>query len=441
MHGTHTSSVKLTIFTVVLAVFALFVVSVRAANYDLSGDGVIGWTDLEMFCDQWLGGPCVAADWCQGTDFDQSGQVDTADYTLLARYWLVVLPVAPKASNPIPGNGKEARGGNLILRWKPGDSVQQTNGHIVYLGTSFSDVSTATTASAAYKGICDVNNYTPTGLVGNTTYYWRIDEVNTSMPDSPWKGDVWSFTFKTTKLLYCFLLAGQSNATGCGDSASIPAPYNAIQNGVKIYITGQSAWAPGWNSLQPNMGAAWGAFGPEVSFGYDMDHAISDANIAIIKTAYTDTALYDRWKARSGDMYNLLVNTVHTALAALDPTKYEPRICGMIWMQGESDTFTSTRANAYKANLKQFIDCLRADLPAPNMPFIIAQIANHYPFPYYTTVANAQQNVGDTYPYCKWFVTNDLTTIPGNDGHYDAQGQIALGQRFAQKMLIYFIVP
>ena len=34
----------------------------------------------------------------------------------------------------------------------------------------------------------------PDGLVPGTTYYWRIDEVNDLHPDSPWIGDVWSFT-------------------------------------------------------------------------------------------------------------------------------------------------------------------------------------------------------------------------------------------------------
>ncbi|MHC4147481.1 MAG: hypothetical protein ACYSUD_22280, partial [Planctomycetota bacterium] len=33
----------------------------------------------------------------------------------------------------------------------------------------------------------------PEGLQPGTTYYWRIDEVNEADPNSPWKGNVWSF--------------------------------------------------------------------------------------------------------------------------------------------------------------------------------------------------------------------------------------------------------
>ncbi|MHC4329973.1 MAG: hypothetical protein ACYSWW_17800, partial [Planctomycetota bacterium] len=31
-------------------------------------------------------------------------------------------------------------------------------------------------------------------LEWNSTYYWRIDEVNNTNPDSPWTGPLWSFT-------------------------------------------------------------------------------------------------------------------------------------------------------------------------------------------------------------------------------------------------------
>lgn len=39
----------------------------------------------------------------------------------------------------------------------------------------------------------------PDGLVAGTTYYWRIDEVNEAEPNSPWTGDVWSFSIPPRK--------------------------------------------------------------------------------------------------------------------------------------------------------------------------------------------------------------------------------------------------
>jgi len=40
-----------------------------------------------------------------------------------------------------------------------------------------------------------------TALLMARLYYWRIDEVNDADPNSPWKGDVWSFTV-TPKIAY-----------------------------------------------------------------------------------------------------------------------------------------------------------------------------------------------------------------------------------------------
>jgi len=37
-------------------------------------------------------------------------------------------------------------------------------------------------------------SYDPGNLEWEATYYWRVDEINTGNPDSPWVGNVWSFT-------------------------------------------------------------------------------------------------------------------------------------------------------------------------------------------------------------------------------------------------------
>jgi len=57
-------------------------------------------------------------------------------------------------------------------------------------------VKNAETGSPEYKGnrALGSESYDPGKLEWNTTYYWRIDEVNNANPDSPWTGNVWSFT-------------------------------------------------------------------------------------------------------------------------------------------------------------------------------------------------------------------------------------------------------
>ncbi len=74
-----------------------------------------------------------------------------------------------------------------VLRWFAGTKAAS---HNVYFGTSFADVNSATTASAAFKNNQSATAY-PTGTLNpNTTYYWRIDEVNST---TVWRGTVWSF--------------------------------------------------------------------------------------------------------------------------------------------------------------------------------------------------------------------------------------------------------
>ena len=105
----------------------------------------------------------------------------------------------PYAFGPDPADGAFYEDTWVNLSWSPGDFAVS---HDVYLGESFDDVNDATIESDLFRGNQIATFYIagfpgfayPEGLVPGTTYYWRIDEVNDADPESPWKGDVWSFT-------------------------------------------------------------------------------------------------------------------------------------------------------------------------------------------------------------------------------------------------------
>ena len=80
-----------------------------------------------------------------------------------------------------------------ILSWVAGDNA---GSHEVYFGTDKDAVRNATTASPEYKGPVDLGaeKYDPGMLEWDTNYYWRIDEVNNMNANSPWLGNVWTFT-------------------------------------------------------------------------------------------------------------------------------------------------------------------------------------------------------------------------------------------------------
>ena len=104
----------------------------------------------------------------------------------------------PFASRPDPADKSMHEDTWITLSWSAGDS---TVSHDVYLGDNFDDVNDD--LGDTFRGNQPLNTtfyiagfvgYAyPDGLVPGTTYYWRIDEVNESEPNSPWKGDVWSF--------------------------------------------------------------------------------------------------------------------------------------------------------------------------------------------------------------------------------------------------------
>jgi hypothetical protein len=66
----------------------------------------------------------------------------------------------------------------------------------VYFGTDKDAVRNADPGSPEHKGPKDLGaeSFDPGLLEWDTPYYWRIDEVNNLNANSPWKGNVWTFT-------------------------------------------------------------------------------------------------------------------------------------------------------------------------------------------------------------------------------------------------------
>ena len=105
----------------------------------------------------------------------------------------------PYALGPQPKDGVIYENTWVNLSWRAGDFAVS---HDVYMGEDFSAVAKATQDSAEFRinltdtfYLAGFPEYAyPEGLVPGTTYYWRIDEVNDADPNSPWQGDVWSFS-------------------------------------------------------------------------------------------------------------------------------------------------------------------------------------------------------------------------------------------------------
>ncbi|MBC8471701.1 MAG: hypothetical protein H8D56_19745 [Planctomycetes bacterium] len=139
------------------------------------------------------------------------------------------------------------------LLWTAGDNASE---HDVYFGTDAADVANADNGTPdVYQGRQSETGFSPEPLVWNTTYYWRVDEVNATHPDSPWKGSVWSFTTAD------FLIVDDFES------------YNAYEN--QIWWT----WKDGLGYVAHDNGPAYNGNGTGSAVGDEMTVSYTEENI------------------------------------------------------------------------------------------------------------------------------------------------------------------
>jgi hypothetical protein len=127
------------------------------------------------------------------------GNAEVAEVLQNFLFWRGPRGSRVKAYSPSPKDGALHIDTWVSLSWSPGTSAVS---HDVYVGDDLDTVEEATRDSDVFRGnqtstfyVAGFPGYAyPDGLVPGATYYWRIDEVNDADPNSPWKGDVWSFS-------------------------------------------------------------------------------------------------------------------------------------------------------------------------------------------------------------------------------------------------------
>lgn len=225
------------------------------------------------------------------------------------------------------------------------------------------------------------------------------------------------------------LLGGQSNMDGRAPASGLPTtPVNLQlpQADVMFYEGGSL------RTLRPDSGTD---FGPEVTFGRTVADAMPSSNLALIKYAVGGTSLNSHWDPTTGGTYASFKSTVSAGLAALSDggaNTYE--ITGMLWTQGESDINRTTLQ--YQTDLNEFIADVRTTYGS-DLPFYISRLSDQSGISA-TPLANiraAQENVatGDGNAY---LIDTDGSAFSFKDSlHYDADGQVALGEAFAASYL------
>lgn len=254
----------------------------------------------------------------------------------------------------------------------------------------------------------------------------------------------WALPVSAATPIKVFLLAGQSNMSGWTSASGMPAAYTQSQANVLIYADGEidASKKKKWMNNGPDFGHAAGFFGPELLFGKTLSDSMPGTKIALIKHSVGSTYLATNWRPPSsggtvGPLFTAMLATVKSGLASLDP-QYTPEWGGMLWMQGEFDGGNQGYANEYQANLSNFVKDVRAQLPAPNLPFLIGMIDSSKSWPYNGTIRAAERYVAKNVAKVGIIDTYGFAT----DGtHYKLDGMIALGKGFATTWLSKFRTP
>jgi len=205
----------------------------------------------------------------------------------------------PYAASPNPPNGALTSDTWVNLSWRPGDFAVS---HDVYIGDSFEDVNEG--AEGIFVGnqagtfiVVGFPGFPyPDGLTPGTTYYWRIDEVNEAEPNSPWKGEVWSFSVPPK-------------------TAYFPVP---ADNAEAVALDTQLSWTPGFGAKLHTVyfGETFEEVDSATGGKAQGTTSYSPGTLKMAKTYYWRVDEFDVVETHKGDVWSF---TTEGAVTALNP--------------------------------------------------------------------------------------------------------------------------
>jgi Carbohydrate esterase, sialic acid-specific acetylesterase len=175
--------------------------------------------------------------------------------------------------------------------------------------------------------------------------------------------------------------------------------------------------------------------GPEFMFGHILKRKFQVSRLRIIKIASSASYIRTNWSKQNGKFWNEILEIIsQTTKDQLQQWK------GIVWFQGENDSYSRQNAYAYFDELRNLIDDLRQALGGHNqttsmIPVVIVGLGCFMTqLPYGPVVIESQQNVSVTPPNnmnnTRWIPTHDLAC----DLHYDEASQLIIGERIAEAM-------
>jgi hypothetical protein len=227
---------------------------------------------------------------------------------------------------------------------------------------------------------------------------------------------------------HLFLLVGQSNMAGRGAvDAEDKTPHPRV-----LMLDKAGDWVPAVDPMHFDKPAA--GVGPGKAFGQAIAEAQPGIVVGLIPCAVGGSPI-DTWKpgvyypATKSHPWDDAMKRVAIALKA-------GTIKGILWHQGESDSLPNL-APAYEPKLHDLIVRLRAELKAPDVPFIAGQMGKFADMPWTpdkVTVDKVHQDLPNRAPRTT-FVSAEGLKHKGDKIHFDSASARELGRRYAAAYL------
>lgn len=219
------------------------------------------------------------------------------------------------------------------------------------------------------------------------------------------------------------LMVGQSNMVGNRiDLKKLPdnltAPLNA-----KIWHRRPAAFRP----LVAGSGYQKKGVGPEIGFAHEWaDQNMGD--LAIVKAARDGASLFAQLDPeRPGGLYKRFIADTRRAMVRLNTAP-----SALVWMQGEIDARSDTRANSYASKFHTLIRLLDAHIGAAIPVIICGRVSgNKVKYSYNERINSAFEDV--EFSEVRSFETQDLKRI--DMVHYNMNSLVECGRRAAKELI------
>jgi hypothetical protein len=220
--------------------------------------------------------------------------------------------------------------------------------------------------------------------------------------------------------LRLFLLIGQSNMAGRG--AIEPQDREPIPR--VLMLNKAMEWVPAVDPMHFDKPEVIGV-GIGRSFARLLAQENPSVTIGLIPAAFGGTSL-DEWKP--GD--KLYKNAVERTKFALKSGK----LSGILWHQGEADSNDEAKARSYRERFTAFVQTLREDLGAPDVPVVVGELGEYLKSPYSKIVSEQLAIIPLSVPHTA-FVSSAGLHPKSDIVHFDTPSLREFGRRYALAFL------